>query len=133
MALIGYARVSTAEQDTALQTDALRKAGCERVFEDTASGAKADRPGLADALAYLRDGDVLAVWRLDRLGRSMPHLIETIGALEARGVGFRSLTEAIDTTTPGGLARADSGVLSVPRDQPKNALAMLNAFTSNTL
>ena len=99
MALIGYARVSTAEQDTALQTDALRKAGCERVFEDTASGAKADRPGLADALAYLRDGDVLAVWRLDR---SMPHLIETIGALEARGVGFRSLTEAIDTTTPGG-------------------------------
>nr|WP_272739283.1 recombinase family protein [Klebsiella pneumoniae] len=82
MALIGYARVSTAEQDTALQTDALRKAGCERVFEDTASGAKADRPGLADALAYLRDGDVLAVWRLDRLGRSMPHLIETIGALE---------------------------------------------------
>jgi DNA invertase Pin-like site-specific DNA recombinase len=102
MALIGYARVSTAEQDTALQTDALRKAGCERVFEDTASGAKADRPGLADALAYLRDGDVLAVWRLDRLGRSLPHLIETIGALEARGVGFRSLTEAIDTTTPGG-------------------------------
>ncbi len=102
MALIGYARVSTAEQDTALQTDALRKAGCERVFEDTASGAKADRPGLADALAYLRNGDVLAVWRLDRLGRSMPHLIETIGALEARGVGFRSLTEAIDTTTPGG-------------------------------
>ena len=86
MALIGYARVSTAEQDTALQTDALRKAGCERVFEDTASGAKADRPGLAAALAYLRDGDVLAVWRLDRLGRSMPHLIETIGALEARGV-----------------------------------------------
>uniref|UniRef100_D5X759 Resolvase domain protein n=1 Tax=Thiomonas intermedia (strain K12) TaxID=75379 RepID=D5X759_THIK1 len=102
MALIGYARVSTAEQDTALQVDALHKAGCERIFEDTASGAKTDRPGLADALAYLRDGDVLAVWRLDRLGRSMPHLIETIGALEARGVGFRSLTEAIDTTTPGG-------------------------------
>ena len=100
--LIGYARVSTAEQDTALQTDALRKAGCARVFEDTASGAKADRPGLADALAYLRAGDVLAVWRLDRLGRSMQHLIETIAALEARGVGFRSLTESIDTTTPGG-------------------------------
>ncbi len=82
MVLIGYARVSTAEQDTALQTDALRKAGCERVFEDTASGAKADRPGLADALAYLRAGDVLAVWRLDRLGRSMQHLIATIAALE---------------------------------------------------
>ena len=102
MALIGYARVSTAEQDTALQTDALRNAGCARVFEDTASGAKADRPGLADALAYLRDGDVLVVWRLDRLGRSLPHLIETVGKLEARGVGFRSLTENIDTTTPGG-------------------------------
>ncbi|MEA0672210.1 recombinase family protein [Xanthomonas campestris] len=102
MVLIGYARVSTAEQDTALQTDALRKAGCERVFEDTASGAKADRPGLADALAYLRAGDVLAVWRLDRLGRSMQHLIATIAALEARGAGFRSLTESIDTTTPGG-------------------------------
>ena len=92
MALIGYARVSTAEQDTALQTDALRTAGCERIFEDTVSGAKADRPGLAEALAYLREGDVLAVWRLDRLGRSLPHLIETIAGLEARGVGFRSLT-----------------------------------------
>jgi len=85
-----------------LQTDALRTAGCERIFEDTVSGSKADRPGLAEALAYLREGDVLAVWRLDRLGRSLPHLIETIAALEARGVGFRSLTEAIDTTTPGG-------------------------------
>ena len=102
MALIGYARVSTPEQDTALQTDALHKAGCERVFEDTVSGAKADRPGLAAALAFLRDGDVLAVWRLDRLGRSLPHLIEVIGGLELRGVGFRSLTEAINTTTSGG-------------------------------
>lgn len=102
MALIGYARVSTAEQDTAMQTDALRKAGCERVFEDKACGAKADRPGLTEALAYLRDGDVLVVWRLDRLGRSLPHLIETVGTLEERGVGLRSLTENIDTTTPGG-------------------------------
>jgi DNA invertase Pin-like site-specific DNA recombinase len=102
MALIGYARVSTAEQDTALQTDALRKAGCDKIFEDTVSGAKADRPGLAAALAYVREGDALVVWRLDRLGRSLPHLIETVGALEARGVGFRSLTEAIDTTTSGG-------------------------------
>ena len=102
MALIGYARVSTAEQDTALQTDALRKAGCDRIFEDTVSGAKAARLGLAAALAYVRDGDALVVWRLDRLGRSLPHLIETVGALDARGVGFRSLTEAIDTTTSGG-------------------------------
>ena len=82
--------------------NALNKAGCERIFEDTASGAKADRPGLTDALTWLREGDVLVVWRLDRLGRSLPHLIETIGALEARGVWFRSLTESIDTTTPGG-------------------------------
>ena len=102
MALIGYARVSTVEQDTALQTDALRKAGCERIFEDTVSGVKAERPGLAAALAYVREGDTLAVWRLDRLGRSLPHLIETVGELEGRGVGFRSLTEAIDTTTSGG-------------------------------
>ena len=102
MALIGYARVSTAEQDTALQTDALRKAGCERFFEDAVSGVKIDRPGLAEALAYLRDGDVLAVWRLDRLGCSLPHLIEIIGTLHARGVGFRSLTESIDTTTSSG-------------------------------
>ena len=102
MALIGYARVSTSVQDTALQIDALLKAGCERVFDDTASGVKTERPGLADALAYLRDGDVLTVWRLDRLGRSMRHLIEIISELEARGIGFRSLTEAIDTTTPGG-------------------------------
>lgn len=102
MALIGYARVSTAEQDTALQTDALLKAGCERIFDDTVSGAKAERPGLTAALTFLREGDVLIVWRLDRLGRSLPHLIEVVSTLEARGVGFRSLTEAIDTTTPGG-------------------------------
>ncbi|WP_106078281.1 recombinase family protein [Chromobacterium amazonense] len=102
MALIGYARVSTLEQDTALQTDALREAGCKRIFEDTSSGAKVDRPGLTDAIAYLRDGDVLVVWRLDRLGRSLGHLIEVIRALEEQGVGFRSLTENIDTTTPGG-------------------------------
>ncbi len=102
MSLIGYARVSTVEQDTALQTDALRKAGCKQLFEDKISGTKADRPGLTAALAYLRDGDVLTVWRLDRLGRSLPHLIEAVGSLEAKGIGFRSLTENIDTTTPGG-------------------------------
>lgn len=102
MALISYARVSTTEQNSSLQTDALQQAGCERIFEDTVSGAKAERPGLTAALNYLRDGDVLVVWRLDRLGRSLPHLIETIGGLEARGIGFRSLTETIDTTTPSG-------------------------------
>jgi DNA invertase Pin-like site-specific DNA recombinase len=80
----------------------LAKADCERIFQDQASGAKADRPGLAAAIAFARAGDSLVVWKLDRLGRSLPHLIETVNQLEARGVGFRSLTEAIDTTTPGG-------------------------------
>src|SRR3984957_10437718 len=102
MAAIGYARVSTTEQDLALQLDALANVGCARIFEDTASGAKAERPGLAAALTFARDGDILTVWKLDRLGRSLPHLIETVNGLEARGVSFRSLTEAIDTTTPGG-------------------------------
>lgn len=102
MAEIGYARVSTADQDPALQLDALAKVGCVRVFQDRASGGKADRPGLMAALTFVREGDVLVVWKLGRLGRSLPHLIETVNALETRSVGFRSLTEAIDTTTPGG-------------------------------
>ena len=102
MALIGYARVSTTDQDLSLQLDALRAAGVERVFEDRASGAKADRPGLAEAVSFIRDGDVLVVWKLDRRGRSMAHLIETVTGLEAKGVGLRSLTEQIDTTSPGG-------------------------------
>ncbi|MBV8442067.1 MAG: recombinase family protein [Hyphomicrobiales bacterium] len=102
MANFGYARVSTGDQDLALQLDALKKAGCERIFTDKASGAKVDRPGLAQALAYVREGDALVVWKFDRLGRSLPHLIETVTALEARSVGLRSLTENIDTTTPGG-------------------------------
>ena len=102
MAHVGYARVSTLDQDPALQLDALTAAGCGKVFEDRASGARTDRPGLEKALDYAREGDVLIVWKLDRLGRSLPHLIETVSALEKRGVGFRSLTEAIDTTTAGG-------------------------------
>jgi DNA invertase Pin-like site-specific DNA recombinase len=102
VASVGYARVSTVDQDPALQLDALATAGCAKVFEDRASGARADRTGLRSALQYARDGDVLIVWKLDRLGRSLPHLIETVATLEKRGVGFRSITEAIDTTTPGG-------------------------------
>ena len=102
MTAIGYARVSTTQQDLALQLDALAKAGCVRVFEDRASGAKAERPGLAAALNFAREDDILTVWKLDRFGRSLPHLIETVNALDRRGVSFRSLTEAIDTTTPGG-------------------------------
>jgi DNA invertase Pin-like site-specific DNA recombinase len=100
--LIGYARVSTTDQTLDLQKDALQKAGCERTFTDTASGAKAERLGLEEAVAYVRKGDTLVVWRLDRLGRSLPHLIETITALSKRGIGFKSITEAIDTTTSGG-------------------------------
>jgi DNA invertase Pin-like site-specific DNA recombinase len=102
LARIGYARVSTLDQDLSLQRDALMAAACERVFEDRASGAKADRPGLAGALTYVRGGDVLVVWKLDRLGRSLSHLIEAVRDLEARGVALQSLTEQIDTTTPGG-------------------------------
>ena len=104
VANVGYARVSTIGQNPALQLDALAAAGCAKVFEDRASGARADRAGLRSALDHVRDGDVLIVWKLDRLGRSLPHLIETVTTLEKRGVGFRSITEAIDTTTPGGPA-----------------------------
>ena len=99
---IGYARVSTGEQTLDLQLDALTKAGCGKIYQETASGAKADRPVLDEVLSYLRKGDTLVVWRLDRLGRSLEHLIETVAALAERGIGFKCLTEQIDTTTPGG-------------------------------
>lgn len=100
--LVGYARVSTPEQSLDLQQDALARAGCERVFTDVASGALAERPGLTAALTFLRPGDTLAVWKLDRLGRSLPHLIESVTELRAKGIGFRSLQESLDTTTSGG-------------------------------
>lgn len=100
--LIGYARVSTADQNLDLQKDALNTAGCERLFTDTASGAKAERPGLTQALKECRKGDTLVVWKLDRLGRSLSHLVETVRDLMAQGVGFKSLQENIDTTTSGG-------------------------------
>ncbi len=100
--LVGYARVSTQDQKPELQLDALTAAGCEKVFEEKASGAQRDRPQLQAAIDYMRAGDTLVVWKLDRLARSMKQLIETVEGLDARGIGFRSLTEAIDTTTPGG-------------------------------
>ncbi len=100
--IVGYARVSTDDQTLALQLDALQEGGCEVVFRDTISGTKTERPGLTKALEHARNGDMLVVWRLDRLGRSLSHLIELIQMLEGRGVGFKSLTEQIDTTTSGG-------------------------------
>jgi DNA invertase Pin-like site-specific DNA recombinase len=100
--LIGYARVSTQDQTLDLQKDALQKIGCTKIFTETASGSMTERPGLHEVLQFLRAGDALVVWRLDRLGRSLPHLIETIATLQQRSIGFKSLTENIDTTTPGG-------------------------------
>lgn len=100
---VGYARVSTDDQKSTLQTDALKAAGCERIFEDIASGAKSDRPGLEQALDFMRTGDTLVVWKLDRLARSMRQLIDTVELLQSKGIGFRSLTESIDTTTAGGM------------------------------
>src|ERR671919_239977 len=100
--LIGYARVSTYDQTLHLQQDALTKAGCSKIFTDTASGAKAERKGLEEALSYIRGGDTLVVWRLDRLGRSLRDLIATMTMLDERKSGFKSLTENIDTTTSGG-------------------------------
>lgn len=100
--LIGYARVSTQDQDAALQIDALNAAGCEKVFVETVSGASPERPRLHAALRAAKRGDVLVVWKFDRLARSLLHLLETIGTLTRRGVGFVSLTENIDTATPTG-------------------------------
>src|SRR5215213_5906856 len=99
---IGYARVSTHEQTLDLQRDALKKAGCEQIFTDTVSGTKEERKGLREALSHLRQRNTLVVWRLDRLGRSLRHLIDTITSLQERDVGFKSLQENIDTTTSGG-------------------------------
>ncbi|MFN8475538.1 MAG: recombinase family protein [Anaerolineae bacterium] len=100
--LVGYARVSTQDQTLNLQLDALEKAGCDKVFSDTASGSLSSRDGLIQATQFMRTGDTLVVWRLDRLGRSLKHLIETVTAFNERGIGFKSLQESIDTTTSGG-------------------------------
>jgi predicted site-specific integrase-resolvase len=100
--LLGYARVSTTDQQPHLQVDALEPAGCYRVFTETASGARPERPTLEQILDQLRPGDTLVVWKLDRLGRSLRHLVDTVTSLADRGIGFCSLQEAIDATTPGG-------------------------------
>ena len=100
--LIGYARVSTFDQNPASQRDALTEAGCDRIFIEQLSGAVAGRPQLADAMNYARSGDTIVVWKLDRLARSIKQLIDTVETLRLRGIGFRSLTEALDTTTAQG-------------------------------
>jgi DNA invertase Pin-like site-specific DNA recombinase len=100
--LIGYARVSTQDQNLELQIDALMKAGCKKVFDDKVSGSRAERPGLAKTLEMLREGDTLVVWKLDRLGRSVKNLVDLVGELHKQGVQFKSLTDAIDTGTPSG-------------------------------
>ena len=99
---IGYARVSTNEQTVQAQVDALEAAGCERIFTEVASGANKTRPTLAEAIQYLRDGDVLVCYKMDRVARSLPHLIEIMDGLNSRSIGFQSLTEDINTTTPSG-------------------------------
>ncbi len=100
--LIGYARVSTQDQNLELQRDALNKAGCKKIFEDKISGARADRPGLVMALEILREEDTLVVWKLDRLGRSVKQLVGLVSDLQKQGVQFKSLTDSIDTSTPSG-------------------------------
>jgi DNA invertase Pin-like site-specific DNA recombinase len=100
--LIGYARVSTQDQNLELQRKALIDAGCEKIFDDKVSGSRSERPGLAQALGILRDGDTLVVWKLDRLGRSVKHLVDLVGELDELGVHFRSLTDSIDTSTVSG-------------------------------
>ncbi|MBU1169474.1 MAG: recombinase family protein [Proteobacteria bacterium] len=100
--LVGYARVSTHEQNLDLQNDALEKCGCEKIFADKVSSVAAARPGIDAAFSYLREGDTLVVWRLDRLGRSLKHLIEMIGELAEKKIGFKSIQESIDTTNSGG-------------------------------
>jgi len=102
MALIGYARVSTQDQNLELQSEALEQAGCDRIYTDQLSGTRTDRPGLTEALDYARPGDTLVVWKLDRLGRSMPHLVETARDLEDREIHLRSITDQIDTTSAAG-------------------------------
>lgn len=100
---IGYARVSTSDQNLDLQIDELKKVGCEKIFTDTASGSKTDRKGLQAAIDFARDGDVLVCWKLDRIGRSLSHLITTVTSLNHRGIGFRCITQNLDTTTPSGM------------------------------
>ena len=100
--LIGYARVSIFDQNIDLQEDALKKAGCEKIFTDRISGSKKERPGLNEAISHLRKGDTLVIWKLDRLGRSLKNMIDLTSNLDEMGVHFQSITDGIDTNTPAG-------------------------------
>lgn len=131
---IGYARISTADQNLDLQIEALQKIGCLKIFTDIASGAKSDRPGLEEALNYLREGDTLVVWKLDRLGRSLSHLLQVIETLSQRGIQFKSITDsAIDTTTPSGqlmlsmIAALSEFERNLIRERTKEGLAVAKA------
>lgn len=131
---IGYARVSTADQNLDLQIEALEKIGCLKIFTDIASGAKSERPGLAEALNYLRSGDTLVVWKLDRLGRSLSHLLQIIDSLTQRDIHFKSITDsAIDTSTPSGqlmltiIAALSEFERNLIRERTKEGLAVAKA------
>jgi DNA invertase Pin-like site-specific DNA recombinase len=131
--LIGYARVSTPEQELAMQLHALEEAGCEKMFSDKASGAKADRVGLADALSHARSGDILVVWKLDRLGRTMKGLVDLAANLAERKIGLRSLTDGIDTSGTAGklifhiMAAMAEMERDLTRERTNAALAMARA------
>jgi DNA invertase Pin-like site-specific DNA recombinase len=99
---IGYSRISTSDQNLELQLDELKKAGCEKIFQDVASGSKDERQGLQDAISFAREGDCIVIWKLDRLSRSLRHLIDTVNQLKGRGIGLRVITMNLDTTTPSG-------------------------------
>jgi DNA invertase Pin-like site-specific DNA recombinase len=130
--LVGYGRVSTLDQNAGLQEDALRSAGCEKLFIEKVSSGKKDRPQLAAALDYVREGDTLVVWRLDRLARSLHQLIETVHGLEQRGIALKSLTEQhIDTSTPGG--RLVFNIFGSIADYAKSAMMQSQAFHSASI
>jgi DNA invertase Pin-like site-specific DNA recombinase len=135
--LVGYARISTGDQNLNLQMDALKRAGCEKIFSDVASGSREDREGLEESINFVRDADTLVVWRLDRLGRSLKHLIDTITELQEKNIGFRSLQENIDTTTSGGkLVFHIFGALAefereISRDRTRAGLASARARGRN--
>jgi DNA invertase Pin-like site-specific DNA recombinase len=124
---IGYARVSTRDQNLEMQLDALKKTGCKRIFTDKLSGAQVERPGLKEALSHLRETDTLVVWKLDRLGRSVKALVDLVNELETQKVHFQSITDGIDTKTSAGrfffhvIAPSPNGARADPRAQPRRA------------